>query len=62
MGVMREQSKAATSGRSLGQLRSALVVSQVALALVLLSLGAGLLLATVNQLRRTNLGISMTTS
>ena len=57
MGAMREQSKAATSGRSLGQLRSALVVSQVALALVLL-VGAGLLLATVDQLRRTNLGIS----
>jgi predicted permease len=57
MGVMREQSQATTTGRSLGQLRSALVVSQVALALVLL-VGAGLLLATVNQLRRTNLGIT----
>jgi putative ABC transport system permease protein len=57
MGAMREQAQATTTGRSLGQLRSALVVSQVALALVLL-VGAGLLLATVNQLRRTNLGVS----
>ena len=43
MGVMREQSQATTTGRSLGQLRSALVVSQVALALVLPGV-AGLLL------------------
>ena len=40
----------------MGRLRSLLVVSQVALALVLLA-GAGLLLATVDQLRRARLGI-----
>jgi putative ABC transport system permease protein len=55
MGAMREQ--ASTGGRSIGQLRSALVASQVALALMLL-IGAGLLLATVQQLRHTELGIA----
>src|SRR5579862_5602570 len=53
----REQGNATTGGRSLGRLRSILVVSQVALALVLL-IGAGLLMATVNQLRHTDLGIA----
>jgi putative ABC transport system permease protein len=55
-GVMRENSQATTSSRSLGRLRSALVVSQVALAFVLL-IGAGLLIASVNQLQRTDLGV-----
>jgi len=55
--AMREHGLSTTGGRSLGRLRSTLVVSQVALALVLL-IGAGLLLATVNQLRRLDLGVA----
>ena len=54
--VMRENSQATTSSRSLGRLRSALVVSQVALAFLLL-IGAGLLTASVEQLQRTDLGV-----
>jgi putative ABC transport system permease protein len=54
--VMRAQSQATTGSRSLGRLRAALVVSQVALAFLLL-IGAGLLLASVDQLRRTDLGV-----
>ena len=55
--AMRSESTATTGGRSLGRLRAALVVSQVALAFLLL-IGAGLLLASVNQLRQTDLGVT----
>ena len=55
--AMRAQSHGASGGRSLGRLRSTLVVSQVALALVLL-IGAGLLVATVERLRRQDLGVT----
>ena len=55
--VMRETAQTASGGVRFGRLRSALVVSQVALALVLV-IGAGLLLASVDQLRKTDLGVA----
>ncbi len=55
--VMRETAQTASGGVRFGRLRSALVVSQVALALVLV-VGAGLLLASLDQLRKTDLGVT----
>jgi putative ABC transport system permease protein len=53
--VLREQSRAATSGGVQMRLRQWLVVSQVALAFVLL-VGAGLLIASLQRIRQTPLG------
>jgi predicted permease len=55
--VLREQARSGTSGVSQGRLRWGLVVSQVALAFVLL-VGAGLLLASFQRLRQVDLGVT----
>lgn len=54
--VLRDQSRSATSGVASMRLRETLVVSQVALAFVLM-FGAGLLLASFHQLGQVDLGI-----
>ncbi len=54
--VLREQSRSATGGPAQMRLREWLVVSQVALAFVLL-VGAGLLIASVQAIRRVDLGV-----
>ena len=54
--VLREQGRAATGGGAQMRLREWLVVSQVALAFVLL-VGAGLLVASFQRLRQIDLGI-----
>ena len=54
--VLREQGRSATSGGVQIRLRQWLVVSQVALAFVLL-VGAGLLIASLQRIRQTPLGI-----
>jgi putative ABC transport system permease protein len=54
--VLREQSRSSTSGSRQLRLRQWLVVSQVALAFVLL-VGAGLLIASFQRLRQTPLGV-----
>ncbi|HVT40935.1 MAG TPA: ABC transporter permease [Gemmatimonadaceae bacterium] len=54
--VLREQGRATTSGGAQMRLREWLVVSQVALAFVLL-VGAGLLIASFQRLRQVDLGI-----
>jgi predicted permease len=54
--VLRQQSRSATSSGSQMRLREWLVVSQVALAFVLL-VGAGLLIASLQRLRDVDLGI-----
>ena len=55
--VLREQGRSATSGGSQLRLRQWLVVSQVALAFVLL-VGAGLLIASLQRIREMALGIA----
>jgi len=55
--ILREQSRSATSGGTQLRLRQWLVVSQVALALVLL-VGAGLLMASFQRLREVPLGVT----
>lgn len=54
--VLREQSRSSTSGGSQMRLRQWLVVSQVALAFVLL-VGAGLLIASFERIRQVQLGV-----
>ena len=54
--VLREQTRSSTSGGGQLRLRQWLVVSQVALAFVLL-VGAGLLIASFQRLRQTPLGV-----
>ena len=54
--VLREQSRSSTSGGVQMRLRQWLVVSQVALAFVLL-VGAGLLIASLQRIRETPLGV-----
>jgi predicted permease len=54
--VLREQSRSATGGGAQMRLRQWLVVSQVALAFVLL-VGAGLLIASVRRLSQVSLGV-----
>ncbi len=54
--ALRGETRSSTGGRSHARLRSLLVVSQVALAFVLVST-AGLLLASVRQLRELDLGV-----
>jgi predicted permease len=54
--VLREQSRSSTSGGSQMRLRQWLVVSQVALAFVLL-VGAGLLIASFEKIRQVPLGV-----
>ena len=54
--VLREQSRSATSGGTQMRLRQWLVVSQVALAFVLL-VGAGLLIASFQRIRESKLGV-----
>ena len=54
--VLREQSRSSTGGATQMRLREWLVVSQVALAFVLL-VGAGLLLASFERIRRVDLGV-----
>jgi putative ABC transport system permease protein len=54
--VLREQSRSATSGGIQMRVRQWLVVSQVALAFVLL-VGAGLLIASLQRIRETPLGV-----
>ena len=54
--VLREQSRSATSGGVQIRVRQWLVVSQVALAFVLL-VGAGLLIASLQRIRQTPLGV-----
>lgn len=54
--VLREQGRSATGGGGQVRLRASLVVAQVALAFVLL-VGAGLLLASFQRLRRVDLGV-----
>jgi predicted permease len=54
--VLREQSRSSTSGGTQMRLRQWLVVSQVALAFVLL-VGAGLLIASFERIRQVQLGI-----
>ncbi len=54
--TLRGESRSSTGGRSHARLRSLLVVSQVALAFVLVS-AAGLLLASVRRLRELDLGV-----
>ncbi len=54
--VLREYALSTTGSGTQGRLRSALVVAQVALAFVLLA-GAGILLASLQQLRETPLGV-----
>ncbi|MEO8448419.1 MAG: ABC transporter permease [Gemmatimonadota bacterium] len=54
--VLRDQSRSATGSGSQSRLRSGLVVSQVALAFVLLA-GAGVLIASFERLRRMDLGV-----
>jgi predicted permease len=53
--VLREEGRSATAGRGVRAVRAGLVVSQVALAFVLL-MGAGLLLASFERLLRTDSG------
>jgi predicted permease len=53
--VLKEGSRSASSGRSRGKLRSALVVGELALGLVLLT-GTGLLLGSLSKLSRVNPG------
>jgi putative ABC transport system permease protein len=55
--VLREQSRSSTSGGVQMRLREWLVVSQVALAFVLL-VGAGLLIASLQRIRQTPLGVT----
>ncbi len=54
--TLRGESRSSTGGRSHARLRSLLVVSQVALAFVLVT-AAGLLLASVRRLRELDLGV-----
>lgn len=54
--VLRGQTRSSTGGASQVRLREALVVAQVALALVLL-VGTGLLLSSLKQLSEVNLGV-----
>ncbi len=54
--TLRGETRSATGGRSHARLRSLLVVSQVALAFVLVT-AAGLLLASVRRLRELDLGV-----
>jgi putative ABC transport system permease protein len=54
--TLRGETRSSTGGRSHARLRSALVVSQVALAFVLVT-AAGLLLASVRRLRELDLGV-----
>ena len=58
-GVLRESSRSSTGSRRQTHTRNILVVSQIALALVLLT-GAGLLLRSFERLRGTSLGIQPT--
>jgi predicted permease len=55
--VLREQSRSATSGGAQMRTRQWLVVSQVALAFVLL-VGAGLLIASLQRLRSVDIGVT----
>jgi putative ABC transport system permease protein len=55
--VLRDQSRSATGGAGQMRLREWLVVSQVAMAFVLV-VGAGLLLASFDRIRRVELGVS----
>lgn len=54
--VLREQARATTGSGAQGRLRAGLVVSQVALAFVLL-VGSGLLLASFNRLQHVDVGV-----
>src|SRR6185437_8389904 len=54
--AMRERAGAAAGG-SVGRMRAALVVAQVAVAFVLL-IGAGLMLASISELQRLDLGVA----
>jgi predicted permease len=54
--VLRDQTRSMTGGRTRARLREWLVVSQVALAFVLL-VGAGLLLSSVERIREVDLGV-----
>jgi predicted permease len=57
--VLRDAGRASTAGSARQRLRSTLVAGQIALAVVLL-IGAGLLVRTLIQLQRSNLGYSTT--
>jgi putative ABC transport system permease protein len=56
-GVLKEGARGSTGGRSRNRFRSWLVISEVALALMLL-IGAGLLINSFLRLQKTNLGFS----
>jgi putative ABC transport system permease protein len=55
--VLREQARSTTGSRAQGRVREALVVSQVALAFVML-VGASLLIASFQRLQRVSLGVT----